>query len=152
LNGILVAGVGSELRGDDAAGLLAARALRSMTPTGVDVEEHSGDAAALAESIGRHGIVVIVDAVAGDAPPGSVVGLITGSNRDRARLSSHAGGVSEAVELARALGQATGRAPQVRVIGIVGADFRLGASPQPAVKTAALEVARSLAAWLRETA
>ncbi len=145
---ILVAGLGNELRGDDAAGLLTARAIRALHLENVDVEEHSGDVAALAESMARHAEVVVVDAVVSSAPPGTVRELNADSAVTRARSSSHGLGVSEALALARALGAT----PRVRLIGIEGSQFALGSRPCTAVARAAREVAERFASQLEESA
>ncbi len=142
----LVAGLGNELRGDDAAGLLAARALRTWRLENVDVEEHSGDVAALAESMARHAEVVVVDAVVSGAPPGTVRELNPDGAVARARSSSHGLGGSEGLALARA----RGAAPHVRLVGIEGSQFALGSKPSPAVAGAARVVAALIAAQLRE--
>lgn len=144
----LVAGVGNELRGDDAAGLLAARAIRDLRLDDVDVEEHTGDAAALAESMGRYPEVVIVDAVVSSAPPGTVRELDPDGATARSRFSSHGLGVCEAIALARALGAT----PRVRLIGIDGKQFALGSKASDAVVRAAREVAKRFASRLEEPA
>lgn len=137
MSAILVAGLGSELRGDDAAGLLAARALARLCPRGIDVEEHQGDVPALAESMSRHEQVVVIDAVAGGGEPGRILRLTPESAVLRAATSSHGLGLREAVALAGVLGSA----PAVHVFGITGGRFELGAAPCPEVVRAAAEVA-----------
>lgn len=144
----LVAGLGNELRGDDAAGLLAARAIRALLLENVDVEEHSGDVVALAESMARHAEVVVVDAVVSGAPPGTLCELNPDGAVTRARSSSHGLGVSEALALARALGAT----PHVRLIGIEGSQFALGSKTCTAVARAAREVAERFASQLEESA
>jgi hydrogenase maturation protease len=137
VNRILVAGLGNELRGDDAAGLLAARALRTLAVAGVDVEEHHQDAASLAESMCRHAEVVVVDAVAALGAPGTVLELTPDAGALRSATSSHGLALRQAVELARLLGAK----PNVRVLAITGQTFALGAAPSPAVVRAAADVA-----------
>jgi hydrogenase maturation protease len=143
----LVAGLGNELRGDDSAGLLAARAVRALLLDNVDVEEHSGDVAALAESMARHAEVFVVDAVVSGAAPGTVRELNPDGALTRSRSSSHGLGVPEALTLARALGGA----PHVRLIGIEGSHFALGSKPCTAVAGAARVVAALVAAQLEES-
>ena len=135
---LLVVGLGNDLRGDDAAGLLAVRALAALCPPEVVVEEQSGDPATLAESLARHERVIVIDAVQCAEPTGTVVDLTGASSPPAAaRSSSHGLGLAEALALARALGAA----PEVRVIGIAGADFALGAQPAGDVVRAAGSVA-----------
>jgi hydrogenase maturation protease len=140
----LVVGLGNDLRGDDAAGLLAARAIRELRLDQVDVEDHLGDVAALAESMARYAEVVIVDAVVSGAPPGTVRELDPDASVTRARSSSHGLGVSEALALARALGAGT----HVHLIGIEGSQFALGSKPCTAVAQAARKVAERFASQL----
>ncbi|MGA8922124.1 MAG: hydrogenase maturation protease [Candidatus Dormiibacterota bacterium] len=143
----LVAGLGNELRGDDAAGLLAARAIRALRLENVDVEEHSGDVAALAESMAHHAEVVVIDAVVSSAPPGTLSELNPDGAVTRGRSSSHGLGVSEALALARALGAT----PHVRLIGIEGSQFALGSKPCTAVARAVRVVAERFAIQLEES-
>jgi hydrogenase maturation protease len=145
---ILVAGLGNEVRGDDAAGLLAARAIRALALENVDVEEHSGDVARLADSMACHKEVVVVDAVVSGAPPGTVLELTPEDAVARTRSSSHGLGVAEALALARVLGAA----PHVRIIGIAGREFAMGSKPCIAVARAAREVAERFASQLEESA
>ena len=137
MNRVLVAGLGSELRGDDAAGLLVARALRALRPRDVDVEEYSDDAAALAESMSRHTHVIVVDAVSSSAPSGTVLSLSPEQSATRRGASTHGLGLNAAIALAQALG---GR-PTVNVFGIAGRRFQVGDSPSPDVVRSAAELA-----------
>jgi len=140
MNRFLVAGLGNEMRGDDAAGLLAVRALRALHPRGVDVVECSGDAAALAESMALYSRVVVVDAIASDKPSGTVLVLSPDDATTRSSTSSHGLGLREALALAQTLGAH----PSVSVFGIAGSQFRLGDAPSAGVVRAAAEVAVSI--------
>jgi hydrogenase maturation protease len=137
MNRVLVAGLGNEARGDDAAGLLAVRALRKLHPRGADVEEYSGDTTALAESMSRHSYVIVVDAVASRAPAGTVIALSPEEAATCAATSSHGLGLREALALAQALGGQ----PTVLVFGIAGREFQVGAPPSARVVRAAAELA-----------
>jgi hydrogenase maturation protease len=151
VNRVLVVGLGNDMRGDDVAGLLVARALREMTLAGVDVEEHSGDVAVLAESMAHRAAVVVVDAVLADAPPGTVRELDPDHAVARTRSSSHGLGVADAISLARLLDARSGSDLRIRLIGIVGAEFGLGSPPSAAVSSAAEAVAQRLATDLGES-
>ena len=140
MNGVLVAGLGNEMRGDDAAGLLTARALRILRPTSVDVEEYGDDTAALAEAISHHAHVIVVDAVASSAPAGTVQPLSPERVVMRSDASTHGLGLREAIELARALGTE----PRVHVFGIVGRSFGLGDPPSAEVVRGATELAAAI--------
>lgn len=140
MNSVLVAGLGNELRGDDAAGLLTARALRRLGPRGVDVEEYAGDVAALAEAISHHSRVIVVDALASSAPAGTVTSLSPGQVSIRSGASTHGLGLRAALELARALGAE----PKVHVFGIAGRSFGAGEPPSAEVARGARELAAAI--------
>lgn len=102
---MLILGCGNDHRSDDAAGLVAARRLRSM---GVDAVEHQSDSIDLMEAWSGHQEAIVIDAVMTGADPGSVT--IWEAHRtplppDRFPCSTHGLGVAEAVELARLLGR-----------------------------------------------
>lgn len=137
MNSVLVAGLGKELRGDDAAGLLTARALRALRPADVDVEEYGDDTAALAEAISHHAHLVVVDAVASSAPAGTVQPLSPERVITHSDASTHGLGLREALALARALGAE----PTVHVFGIAGRRFGLGDPPSAEVVRGATELA-----------
>jgi hydrogenase maturation protease len=139
MSSALVIGVGNESRGDDGAGIEVARRVRRRCPPGTVVLESAGDAASLIE-------VVLVDASSGIGPPGSVRRFDANVSRLPAGMhtSSHALGVAEAVEMARALGALPGR---MTVYAIEGARFRHGSGLSPVVRDA---VARAEARVLRE--
>ena len=113
-------GVGNDYRSDDAA-------------------EHEGEPLALLDAFTDRDAVVLVDAVRSGAAPGTVH-RVDASDRPlpatlRGSSSTHAVGVGEAIELARALG----RLPQrVVVFGLEGERFeagtRLSASVEAAVE------------------
>jgi len=131
---LLVIGIGNLYRHDDAAGLLAARKLKEIAPGGVTVLEESGEATALIQAWAGADEVVLVDAVSSGAAPGSLYRFEVGQDPLRADLfaaSSHTLGVSQAIELARAL-HCLPRC--LTVYGIEGADFSPGVGLSPAVE------------------
>jgi hydrogenase maturation protease len=80
--------------------------------------------------------VVIVDAVVTGAPAGTIHRVDPGDEpfpRDLGLASTHAVGVAEAVELARAVGRAPRR---VVVVGVEGVAFGMGEEMTPAVACA----------------
>ena len=131
----LVIGVGNAYRSDDAAGLLAARHVRVAAPH-VAVLESSGEVTELMEAWHDAAAVVLVDAVQTGAPPGTVHRW-EAHERSLPRVvvasSTHAFGVGEAIEIARALDRLPGR---VVVYGIEGACFVPGTAPSPEVEGA----------------
>ena len=141
--------MGNEARGDDGVGLTVARKLQKMQLPGLAVAEFQGDGAALMERWQGAATVVLVDAAASGAAPGTV-------HRFEARAgplprevlrptSTHALGPAEAVELARALGRLP---PRLIIYGIEGAAFGAGAAlSQEALIAAAEVVVRILDDW-----
>src|SRR5512140_1524544 len=103
---LVVIGVGNLFRGDDAAGLLAARRLRACR--GVRAVEHTRDGLSLMEHWGPADHVVVVDALTSGHAPGTVFrfeateGPVPG---DAGWISSHSAGVAEGIETARVLGR-----------------------------------------------
>jgi len=136
----MVIGVGNRMRGDDGAGLAVAERVRAA---GIAGREHEGEPVGLIELWSEAGAsaVVLVDAVSSGATPGSVHRFDASSAPLPATwsrsTSTHALGVAEAIELARAVG----RLPQrVVAVGVEGACFELGAGLSPAVEGALGEV------------
>ncbi len=140
---VLVVGLGSPDRGDDAVGLHVARTVAALADPRVEVIEH-GDPTDLVELWDDRERVVVVDAVCSgeDAVPGTLRVLETGAGLDpltdgawgRTGLGgTHAFGLATAVELARALH----RLPAyLRVVGVEAAGFEHGAPLSPAVTAA----------------
>jgi hydrogenase maturation protease len=138
--GPLVIGLGSPDRGDDAVGGLVARAVAAQLPA-VAVVDHE-DPTALLDLWAGHTPVVVVDAVCSGAPGGTLHQLEAGpaagplSAQAWARSGhggTHAIGLAEVVELARALG----RLPERLVgVGVAAERFDHGAPLTPAVAAA----------------
>jgi hydrogenase maturation protease len=144
----LVVGVGNDLRGDDAAGLEVARRVRRAAPPGVEVLEASGDGAALMDLWAGADLAVVVDACVSGAEPGAVRRLDAASGPLPAAFASrstHAFGLAEAVEMARALGRLPAR---LVVFAIEGGDFEAGAGLTPAVARAVREAGDAVLAEL----
>jgi len=144
----LFVGIGNPMRGDDAAGLLVAARLRELSPPGLRVLELQGEPVDLIDAFSGAGTVVVADAVSSGAEPGFLHRFDAGAAPLPARSagpSTHALGLPEAVELARALG----RLPQrLIVLGIEGVRFDTGSEPLPEVARAAAGVAEEIAAAL----
>ena len=140
---MLIVGVGNAWRGDDAAGLEVARRVRALDPA-LDVRELDGDVSALADLLAGRDRAAVVDAARSGAPPGTVHELRAGRDPLPAGLgsSTHAFGVGEAIELARALGRLP---PQLDVYAVEGEDFTLGAGLSRAVAEAVEALAARLA-------
>jgi hydrogenase maturation protease len=149
----LVVGVGNDGRGDDAVGPLVARlladALAADPPAGVEVVAWTGDPMGLLDLWAGVDRLVLVDAIASGAAPGTCRRLGPDARfRTDAGGSTHGLGLSTALALARAME----RAPAcVEVWGIEGTAFESGAPLTPAVALAALALAARLSGELGET-
>jgi hydrogenase maturation protease len=145
----LVIGLGNEMRGDDAAGLMVADL---VSERGVDAVRCAAEPIDLLELIPGRERVLVVDAVAGGQP-----GRIWRLDADEGELpalfaersSTHLIGLAEVIELARPLGRLPER---LEVIGIEGDCFGLGSRPSPAVASAVRDVAATILVELREGA
>lgn len=125
-----VIGLGNQFRGDDAAGLEVARRLISECGR-ADVIVHDGDMTRLIDLMDGYEEVVIIDAVVSGADPGTihVIDATSDPIPTAMHFSTHALGLHDTLELARA----TGRLPhRVEVVGIEAADcgFRLDLTPE----------------------
>jgi hydrogenase maturation protease len=137
---VLILGTGNALRGDDAAGLHAARRLRGRLPASVTVIEREGDLATALDVWKGHDAVVVIDAMRSGGRPGTIVRLRAHERAlpiGFARSSTHSFGLAEVVELGRAM-QAL--PASVIVYGIEGKSFALGEGLSPEVEPAVGEV------------
>ncbi len=126
--GVVIIGVGNALRGDDAAGLEVARRLRPRAlAAGILVREQEGEALGLLEQWDGAAAALLVDAIRSAAPAGTVQRMDLSAQVLPARLrgstSTHAVGMGEAIERARALGRLPAH---VIVYGIEGRCFSTG--------------------------
>jgi hydrogenase maturation protease len=136
--------VGNAFRGDDAAGLEVAKLLRGTLAEGADVLEREGEPTALMDAWDGARAVWLVDAVSSGAPSGTVHRVDAGEHELPAGLfhaSTHAFGLAEAVELARALGRLP---PHAVVFGIEGSRFEAGEALTPEVAAAVPGVADAI--------
>jgi hydrogenase maturation protease len=129
---LIVIGLGNAFRGDDAAGVALARAL------GEDprVIVHEGEPIDLLDRWEGASDVIVVDAVNSGAPPGTIHRLDPLAEpipTALSRGSTHALGLAEAIELARALDRLPHR---LVVYGIEGERFTAGEALSPAVARA----------------
>ena len=102
---ILVLGLGNDILGDDAVGLLAARRLRALLPESVDVIESPGAGLDLLDILEGYDRALLLDAImTGKHPPGTILEF-SGADfrRDDAR-SPHYAGLPTVIQLAESLG------------------------------------------------
>jgi hydrogenase maturation protease len=136
VSAVVVVGVGNALRGDDAAGLLAAAGLRALALPGVTVLDHGGEALALLDAWAGADEVIVVDAVRTGAATGTLHRWEAGETAlvpPPGASSSHALGLLEAIELGRALG----RLPRKLVLwGVEARELAAGRRPSREVAAA----------------
>jgi hydrogenase maturation protease len=123
---VVVVGVGNVYRGDDGAGIAVVESIRGRLPAGVEVVTCEQEASRVIDAIEGREAAVLVDASSSGAAPGTIHRFDASTDPVPARSfrsSTHAFGVGEAVELARALGRLPG---VVVVYGVEGETFAAG--------------------------
>lgn len=141
---ILMIGVGNAYRHDDAAGLVVARRLKDQTLSSCEVHEQVGEGTVLMELWKCAERVVVVDAV----QSGAIVGTVHRFNINLTslaapifRVSTHAFGLNEAIELSRALKQLPSN---FIIYGIEGQNFDAGIGLSSTVLGAVNDLAEKL--------
>ena len=132
----LVVGVGNEFRSDDAAGLEVASRLEGRVPAGVRVITCSQEPSRLLDALDGTAALLVVDACSSGAEPGTLHRFDATAAAIPARIfrsSTHAFGVGETIELARALGKLPATAI---VFGVEGEEFAAGTGLSPRVESA----------------
>lgn len=132
----LIIGIGNAYRGDDGAGLVAARRIREIAGDAIHVLEMSGEGASLIEAWQEQEFVILIDAVHSGAAPGTIHRLDARTQPLPSRFfhySTHAFSVAEAVEMARALDRLP---PRLIALGIEGKEFGSSESLSPEVEAA----------------
>ena len=145
---VLVAAIGHPDRGDDGAGPAVARRLKPHLPADVRLIESNGDMLALIDEWVGCAAAILIDASAPGRNPGRIRCLDLVSRRlpaEFARNSTHAFGLAETVELARALGQLP---PRLVVYLVEGERFDTGAPLSPAVAAIVGKVTEKILAEL----
>jgi hydrogenase maturation protease len=143
--------VGNTYRGDDAAGLAVGERLRGRVGSDVRIVECEQEPTRLLDAWHGADVALVVDACSSGAQTGTVHRFDASLDRLPARVfrsSTHAFGVGDAIEMARALGRLPER---VVVYGVEGGDFTAGVALTPAVDAAVDEVVRGLEEELRCT-
>ena len=122
----VVIGVGNTFRGDDAAGREVAKRVRERVRDELEVVVCELEPTRLIDTWEGAGAAIVVDAVSSGAEPGTVHRFDATFEELRSRefrSSTHALGIGETIELARAIGKLP---PRIVVFGIEGAVFRSG--------------------------
>ena len=144
----LVIGIGNAWRGDDAAGLLVAHALRARELPDVTVVDAAGVDTDLIDLWQGAGRVILVDAVISDAAPGTVHCFDLsrdGLPETHTFCSTHALDLAAVVELARVLDRLP---PELWVYGVEASDFTHGHAVGAAVLRGMNECVETIVAAL----
>ena len=126
MNRTVVIGVGNSFRGDDAAGREVARRVRERVPDGLEVVVCELEPTRLIDAWADADAALVVDAVASGAEPGTVHRFDASTEAlpsREFRSSTHALGIGETIELARAIGKLPAR---IVVLGVEGETFGSG--------------------------
>ncbi|MBH0200943.1 MAG: hydrogenase maturation protease [Nitrospira sp.] len=102
-----IIGLGNGMRGDDAVGLLAARLIRQAVGDRVEVIEAEMAGVDLIELMKGAHLVILIDAARSGQAPGTIHRLDASAGPIGGQIfphSSHALGMVDALELARAMG------------------------------------------------
>lgn len=152
----LVLGLGNELAGDDAVGVLVARTVRRRLAGKADVVESSASGLALLEILAGYDRAVVVDSVrTGRRPPGAVRELSLSEVGRVVAPSLHHAGLPEMAAVAEQLGL---RFPERTVVLAVEVEdpYTLGAGLSEgvagAVDEAAARVLERIERWAEEDA
>ncbi|MFA5895361.1 MAG: hydrogenase maturation protease [Thermoplasmata archaeon] len=145
---LVILGLGNDLLGDDAIGLLAAERLERRFGPRVNVRRSAQSGLYLLEHLQGFDDAIIIDSVLGEHP-GRVRELAAVDMRPVVVPSAHYAGLSEALALARASGlQTPGR---VRIFAVeMDAPQTIGSSPGPAVMGALPELVARVEQAVRE--
>jgi hydrogenase maturation protease len=143
-----VIGIGNRLRGDDAAGVIAAERLRAAAPTAT-IMELEGEPISLLECWEGEETVVLIDAVVSGSEAGTVhrIDPLAAPLPDYlSRTSTHAIGLADVIELARALDRLPRR---LVVLGIEGLRFEAGEGLSPEAEAGVAQAVDLAATELR---
>jgi len=134
---VLVVGIGTELRGDDAAGLLVVRLLNTRgVPDGVSLLECQDGGPRLMDCWSGYDVCILIDAVSAGCVPGTILTLDLMEQKAPLPLlhsSSHHLGLAETIELGRTLNVLP---DTLLLYGIEGASYRAGGELSPEVAAA----------------
>lgn len=137
---VVCIGVGNPLRRDDGVGQTVVERLRGRIPQWVTLLLEIGDGAELLNAWNGADYAILVDAMQSGAP-GTIYRLDAKKEKLAGRFShssTHAFGIVEAIELARAMGELPA---ELIIYGIEALDFSAGTGLSPEVAEAVPRVA-----------
>ena len=131
---IVILGVGNLLLSDEGVGVHVAHKLMEMElPAGVEVIEGGTDGFRLMNVVTEADRLIVVDAVKGGSPPGSIYRFDikdAPSSPDVYKTSVHQIGILEIVHLSELIGQT----PETTVIGVEPKSLEMGMALSPEVQ------------------
>jgi hydrogenase maturation protease len=134
---LLIVGLGNSAAGDDSAGLETVHRLTELGDCGCELRAEGAPGVELLDVFASSGVILFVDAVSSGGIPGTLhlTSLPSKDLEPRAlgALSSHGWGLSEALDLARALGRTV---PRLFLLGIEAGTLAQGSPLSPAVERA----------------
>lgn len=144
----LVLGLGNELLGDDAIGILAARRVAETYARDADVVESGLHGLALIDVLAGHDRAIIIDAIqTGRHPPGTVIELSLDDLKPTPNPSPHYTGLPEMTAIARGLDVTF--PDEVRILAVEISDAAtVGGTPNSAVMAAIDELVGRAGQWL----
>jgi hydrogenase maturation protease len=130
----VILGVGNLLLSDEGVGVHVAHKLMEMDlPAGVEVIEGGTDGFRLMNVVTEADRLIVVDAVKGGSPPGSIYRFDikdAPSSPDAFKTSVHQIGILEIVHLSELIGQT----PETTVIGVEPGSLEMGMALSPEVQ------------------
>lgn len=131
---IVILGVGNLLLSDEGVGVHVANKLMEMDlPAGVEVIEGGTDGFRLMNVVTGADRLIVVDAVKGESPPGSIYRFDINdvpSSPDAYKTSVHQIGILEVVHLSELVGQT----PETTVIGVEPKSMEMGMELSPEIQ------------------
>ena len=132
----LVIGLGNDLMGDDAIGILAARSLKGQVSQKADVVESALHGAALLDIFIGYRQAIIIDAIhTGTCLPGSILDIDPATLGTVVSPSPHFSGLPELQTIAAELGLDFPKEVRIAAVEVTGS-FEIGAPMTPAVAEA----------------
>ncbi len=130
----MILGVGNLLMSDEGVGVHVANKLMEMDlPAGVEVIEGGTDGFRLMNVVTEADRLIVVDAVKGESPPGSIYRFDikdAPSSPDVFKTSVHQIGILEVIHLSELIGQT----PETTVIGVEPGSLEMGMALSPEVQ------------------
>jgi len=144
---LLIVGCGNAEAGDDSAGLEVVHRLSALADCGCELRTETAPGVALLDILALSEVILFVDAVTSGEAAGTLHLTSLPSKQLEPRglgaLSSHGWGLTEALELARALNRTT---PRLFLLGIEAATLSRGSARSPAVEQAVELVVEKISA------